>query len=533
MSPRHEISLSLKPPVEGLIRGLARCLTLKGVSAYLVGGSLRDAMLGRPIRDVDLAVEGDSLAIARAVGEELGATYVPLSAERGIARLVFPGREGEVRFLDFAPLADSIAADLASRDFTIDAMAAPLSEDGRFDLIDPLLGREDLTRGIVRAATPTAFEADGLRLLRGVRIAAETGFRIDSSTLTWMRERAACLEGVAPERQREELVRMLATPRASWALRTLDDLTLLERILPELAAARGVEQPKEHYWDVFDHSLEAVEALDFLVAEHPPQDTRWATFWRELWGPLGWLPGGRSHFYEEFSEGHTRLALLKLGAALHDIAKPETKMVDSQGRVRFFGHADAGARVARAIMERLRFSARETRLVSLLVEEHLRPGQLSNDGGPPSRRALFRFFRDTGDAALDVLILSLVDHLAARGPRMRVTSWRNHVAYVNHVMARRHLDESLVEPPRLVTGHDIMEALGLEPGPEVGRLLRAVEEAQGAGDIRTREEALALVRQLASASDRLAPVPARRGRSPAHKRDAAASATPPRDESGD
>jgi poly(A) polymerase len=149
-------------------------------------------------------------------------------------------------------------------------------------------------------------------------------------------------------------------------------------------------------------------------------------------------------------------------------------------------------------MERLRFSARETRLVSLLVEEHLRPGQLSGEGGPPSRRALFRYFRDTGEAALDVLILSLADHLAARGPRMRVTSWRNHVAYVNYVMARRHLEESLVEPVRLVTGHDIMETLGIGPGPEVGRLLRAVEEAQGVGEIHTREEALALIRRLRS-----------------------------------
>jgi poly(A) polymerase len=519
MRPRQEIFVSLKPPAEALVRGLAHCLSLRGVSVYLAGGSLRDAMLGRPIRDVDLAVEGDSLAIARAVGKELGATYVPLDQERGIARLVLPAEEDEVRYVDFTPLRGDIVADLASRDFTIDAMAAALPRNHHLELVDPFGGREDLSNGLVRAVRPAAFEADGLRLLRGVRIAAELGFRLDASTLTWMRERAGYLEGIAPERQREELVRMLATVRGSWALRTLNDLTLLDRILPELAAARGVQQPKEHYWDVFDHSLETVEALDFLLAEGPPQETRWATFWRELWAPLGWLPGGHDHFREEVSEGHPRLAILKLGALLHDIAKPQTRAVDSRGRVRFFGHAAVGACMARTVMERLRFSAREARLVSLLVEEHLRPGQLSGEGGTPSRRALFRYFRDTGEAALDVLILSLADHLAARGPRMRVTSWRNHVAYVNYVMARRHLEESLVEPVRLVTGHDVMETLGIGPGPEVGRLLRAIEEAQGSGEIHTREEALALARGLGRAPVRQAgakeaPPASRRFRSP-------------------
>jgi poly(A) polymerase len=496
MRPSQKIFLSLDPPVEALVRGLAGSLALRGVPAYLAGGSLRDAMLGRPIRDVDLAVEGDSLAIARAVGEELGATYVPLDQERGIARLVFPAEEDEVRYVDFAPVRGDIVADLASRDFTIDAMAAALLKNHRLELFDPFGGREDLSKRLVRAVTPAAFEADGLRLLRGVRIAAELGFQLEASTLSWMRERAGYLEGAAPERQREELVRMLATDCGSWALRTLDDLALLERILPEVVAARGVQQPKEHYWDVFDHSLETVEALDFLLAERVPQETRWAAFWRELWGPLGWLPGGRDHFQEEVSEGHPRLAILKLGALLHDIAKPQTRAEDSRGRVRFFGHAAVGASMAKSIMERLRFSAREARLVSLLVEEHLRPGQLSSEGGPPSRRALFRYFRDTGEAAFDILFLTLADHMAARGPRMRVTSWRNHVAYVNYVMARRYLDESLVEPVRLVTGRDVMETLGIGPGPEVGRLLRAVEEAQGAGEIHTREEALALIRRL-------------------------------------
>lgn len=506
MKPRQKIFLSLEPPVETLVSGLARRLAARGVSAYLVGGSLRDAMLGRPVRDVDVAVEGDSLATARAVAEDLGTAYVPLDSERGIARLVFPFEEDEVRYVDFAPLRGDIVTDLASRDFTIDAMAVALPGDDYFELVDPFGGREDLAKSVVRAVAPAAFEADGLRLLRGVRLAAELGFHLDGSTLTWMRERAGCLDGIAPERQREELVRMLATGRASWALGSLDELGLLERILPELAAARGVEQPKEHYWDVFDHSLRTVEALDYLLAEHPPKETRWATFWRELWGPLGWLPGGHDHFREALSEGHPRLALVKLSALVHDIAKPTTKTVDSRGRVRFFGHAATGADMARTIMGRLRFSVRERRLVSLLVEEHLRPGQLTSGGGPPSRRALFRYFRDTGDAALDVLFLSLADHLAARGPRMRVTSWRNHVAYVNHIMARRHLEESLVEPPRLVTGHDVMAALGIGPGPEVGRLLRAVEEAHGAGEIHTREDALALVQRLGAPSVRQAGV---------------------------
>ena len=483
-----------------LVREVARCLAARNVSAYLAGGALRDTLLGRPVRDVDVAVAGDSLATARAVADDLGVAYVPLDTERGIARLVFPTEEEGVRYVDFTPLRGDIVSDLGCRDFTIDAMAVALPGDEYFELEDPFGGREDLTRRIVRAVTPDVFEADGLRLLRGVRLATDLGFRLDGSTLTWMRERAGCLDGIAPERQREELVRMLATGRASWALRTLDELDLLDRILPELTAARGVEQPKEHYWDVFDHSMRTVEALDFLLAEHPPQETRWATFWRELWGPLGWLVGGHHHFREEVSEGHPRRALIKLSALIHDIAKPETKTVDSRGRVRFLGHAATGARMARAIMGRLRFSVRETRLVSLLVEEHLRPGQLSSGGGPPSRRALYRYFRDTGDAALDVLFLSLADHLAARGPRMRVTSWRNHVAYVNYIMARRHLEESLVEPPRLVTGHDVMAALGTEPGPEVGRLLRAVEEAQGAGEIHTREDAMALVQRLAGRS---------------------------------
>jgi hypothetical protein len=145
-----------------------------------------------------------------------------------------------------------------------------------------------------------------------------------------------------------------------------------------------------------------------------------------------------------------------------------------------------------------------------MVEEHLRPGQLSQDG-LPSRRALYRFFRDTGDAAESVLVLSLADALAARGPNMTLESWRGHVAYIAHVLARRDEDASIAQPQRIVTGQDVMAALGIAPGPEVGRLLAAIEEAQGAGEVASREAAIELARHLHEAPPRARCAPVSRG----------------------
>jgi poly(A) polymerase len=200
------------------------------------------------------------------------------------------------------------------------------------------------------------------------------------------------------------------------------------------------------------------------------------------------------HFGEEASPGHGRAGVLKLGGLLHDIAKPDTRTIDDTGRMRFFGHAPEGAGKAGSILRRLRFSGAEVRLVEAMVREHLRPLQIAKDG-PPSRRALFRYFRDCGDAAIDVLFLSLADHLATVGPRLEWGGWRGHVAVIKHILVQRFADETLAAPPRLLTGHDLMEALGVSPGPLVGQLLAAVEEAQGAGEVRSREEALALARR--------------------------------------
>jgi poly(A) polymerase len=247
---------------------------------------------------------------------------------------------------------------------------------------------------------------------------------------------------------------------------------------------------------VFEHGLRVVEAMDVMLApERPSGDSAW--MWDELWRVFAWCEAElRGYLGEQMSEGRSRGSLLKLAGLLHDVAKPQTREL-RDGRVRFFGHADIGADVAARVLRRYRFSAREVRFVSVLVAEHLRPVQLAQVGEVPTRRALYRFHRDLGDAARAVLLLALADAAAARGPGMRSEGWARHVGYMNRVLVRSHQEEGIVDAPRLLTGRDIIDRLGLPPGPVIGRLLEALREAQAAGDVTELDGALAFVRQMA------------------------------------
>ncbi|MEX2159020.1 MAG: HD domain-containing protein [Dehalococcoidia bacterium] len=459
--------------------------------AYVVGGTVRDALLGLELADLDLAVAGDAPELARALADRLAGHYVLLDAERGTARIVLD--DGPIRVIDIARLRGDIATDLSLRDFTIDAIALPFADGA--DIIDPHGGVRDVAARTVRLVSEQALIDDPLRLLRAVRIATQLDFEIEASTLDALRRHAGRIGQAAAERQRDELARCFSTPHAARAIRLMDGLGLIDQLLPEVAAGRGVTQPKEHYYDVFDHLIETVGALDLMLSEREPPDQRERALRHAFRDGLAFSHALQEHFAQDVSEGRSRASLLKLAGLLHDVAKPETRAADETGRIRFFGHAEVGAETARRVLGRFRYSRRETDLVATMVEEHLRPGQLSQEG-LPSRRALYRFFRDTGEAAESVLVLSLADALAARGPNMTLESWRGHVAYVAHVLARRDEDASIAQPPRIVTGEDIMAALGVAPGPEVGRLLAAIEEAQGAGEVTSREAAIELARRL-------------------------------------
>ncbi len=488
---------SLTEPRALLLTKVSNFLTKQDIQSYVVGGFVRDVLLGRDTADIDIVVAADALEIAPEVATTLDGKYILLDKATRVARVVLANKEAPATKgqwqLDFSTLKSNIEQDLAQRDFTIDAMAVDLSQLGGkhadSQLIDPFHGWDDLHQGVIRTVSDAAFQSDAARLLRAVRLAAELEFSIDKETEALIQRYSYLIASVAGERVREELLQLLAIPRTEQLLPYLDQLGLLPAMIPELAQTKGVEQPREHFWDVFDHTIQTVIAVDFLLRQGA-----WEYASKEALAVVPWSVVLAEHFDLEVSSGSTRRLLLKLAALLHDIAKPQAKAFDTDGRMRFLGHAQEGATIASSILERLRFSTKEVKLVEIMVRHHLRPMQMSHVE-LPSHKAIYRYFRDSGEAGIDILFLSLADHLATRGPQLNIAHWQKHAQIVEYVLAQRFQEESLVVPPKLVDGHDLIDIFAISPGPEIGELLEAVREAQASGELTTREEALSYIRQ--------------------------------------
>ena len=476
-------------PFPDLVGRVAGLLDSQGIDGYLVGGTVRDALLGRETEDVDIAIAGDVERTGRALADELGGRVVRLHEEWDIARVVIPSSEGPA-YVDLNSAAQGIAGDLARRDFTVDAMAIPLAgvvADSPWPgLLDPYDGLSDLRKGVVRPLGPGVFEDDPARLLRAVRITVQLKFRLSEDAIAGIRSDAHLVAQVAPERVKDEFLKTIACPGAPESIRMLDGLGLLCKVIPELEEAKEVTQPKEHFWDVFNHMVETTGKIEEVFAVSDGET-----------GIANLVPryeGLDEHFGERVSDGHTRLTLLKVVALLHDVAKPATKTIESTGRVRFLKHHSVGAEVVETILKRLRFSGRGVSLARLMVQNHLRPTQMAQKGEMPSGKAIYRYYRDVGDAAIDVLYLNMADYLAARGPNLGEEEWRDHTDLIGYILREGLLQKTPETLPKLVDGNDIMDRFALAPGRLVGELLDLVHEAQADQETMTKEEAYELVR---------------------------------------
>ena len=454
---------------------------------------MRDALLGRQTIDLDVTVTANPIVVARAVAGALGGVLVVLDEPRQVARAVVQ-HEGVSWRVDVAPMQGDPIQDLAHRDFTVDAMSVSLPlmlEDGWQDrVLDPYGGRRDLQDRVIRAVGPQVFQEDGLRLLRAVRLAGSLGFDIEAGTQDLIRRDAQALDGISGERIRDEFLAILTARHAIRRVYLLDELGLLCRVVPELEQSRGVVQPKEHYWDVLHHNIETVGTVEGLL------EREWEPGW--VLDAVPWDDSLAAHFRQIAGDGHTRATIVKLAGLLHDIAKPATRTGDAEGRIRFRGHHSQGAEMVHIILQRLRLSRRSTDMIATEIEHHLRPGQMSQETELATPRAVYRYFRSAGDVAVDTLYLNMADYLAARGPLLEREEWETYAGRVRFILDTG-LAQVLPPAPPLVNGHDLMELLGLSPGPGVGLLLEAVREAQAAGEVATREDALALARRLLDA----------------------------------
>ena len=445
-----------------------------GDDVWLVGGAVRDVLLGRPLTDWDLVTTGDAEVTARAHATAIGAPVFPLSERHGAWRVV--GEDGDV---DVTGAPDGITADLLRRDLTINAIAVRLA-DGEVMAVPGAL--EDVEARVLRAVSDQAFRDDPLRLLRLVRLACELELDIDGDTAALALRDAGLAADPAGERQRVELERILLSRDPVDGLRRLDELGLLAIVLPEVKALQAVEQNRYHHLDVFDHTLQVLDAAVDLI-EHPEFAFGAAT------------PAVAAALAEEL-DAETDVAMaVRWGALLHDIAKPYTRHEFENGHIGFPGHAQQGAETATEILTRLRCSTAVQRCVAVLVREHLRLGFLVPDG-ELDPRAVHRYRVETEPWAIASVVVSLADRWSTRGTRARQRWIRRHEQLATAMAA------ALAEPslPPLIRGDELAVALGLAPGPELGRLLALIAEEQAAGTIASADEAIAFARNAPAES---------------------------------
>ena len=450
-----------------------------GMPIYLVGGAVRDTLTGVFFDgDCDFAVGGRFEEVVAAFTCRVKGHAIPWDFNQ--TRIVYRTAAGGYESVDFAKFkASDIDGDLRLRDFTINAMAFDLrrfSQTGETVLIDPLGGRQDLQNKVVRMCSSRSFDDDPLRMLRAVRFARQLGYAIDFDTFSLCTEKHALITGVSIERIKKEFFTILHLPSPAVSLRQLMQMGFIEIFLPQVAGWARVEQCVPHEHNLFAHSLLTVERLtDILdnVAALCPASAR------------------RVHPYldEVLEEGVTRRALLVCTALLHDSGKPGA-VQEVDGKRHFHGHEQAGARINKAIAERLGLGRCCRRAVALVTANHMRLLQLSLLE-KPTERAKLRLLHDCEDVAVEVLLLAIADMMATSSDP----------AYLLRLESTRVLAADLIEKAfeplcgqenqQLITGSDIMAELAIDAGPRIGQLLQELHRAERQGLINTRDEALA------------------------------------------
>jgi tRNA nucleotidyltransferase/poly(A) polymerase len=453
-----------------------------GTRAWIVGGGVRDALLGRTVADVDLAIVVGAEDAAMRLAEAHRASRFVLSDEFGAWRV----HGGSLPFtVDITPIQGAdLAEDLSRRDLTVNALAYPVAGG---ELVDLHGGRSDLEARVLRMVGQTALRDDPVRLARVARLACQLGFRVDPETRVRARMDAGEITRGAPERVADELRRIARLPDAWRGFEHLDDLGVLGVIVPELEEGRGLEQTPYHHKDVLGHTLEVIEHVCAIRSQ--PGEVFRATADRIA-----------AEFDLPLADELTRGEALVFAALFHDMAKPATYAVTTEGRATFFHHDRRGAEMANDWCLRYRTSTRFRETVRLCVRRHLALGFMVHRQ-PLSLRQIDRYLRSTAPAEVELMVLSVADRLATNGPRTTSMQITRHQAVARELAAWyfRLRDKGPIRP--VLSGAQLADLLERPAGRWTAELLEALREEQLVGRVVTVDQARRFARAWSHARE--------------------------------
>lgn len=488
---------SFNNAIQALLQVVRRA-NAAGEPLYLVGGAVRDLLCQRDIKDLDFVTAGNTQQISWAVKRLLNARAFILDDERQTARVIHTLPNRQTILLDFVRFTgETLGEDLRARDFTINAMALDVNQPDQ--LIDPLGGQQDLQKGFLRVASEESMRLDPLRVMRGVRMALDYGLQLDPYTETLMKASGADLAKVSAERQRDELFKLLSLPQPQRAISRLHDLDALPALLPELCALKRVPVSAPHVHPLWQHTLQVVSYLDQLLDAllNPNSPAHLTAYFQDFLTAIApYRPELVSHLQKAIQEERSRLSLLLFAALYHDAGKPEAMKLGLDRRLHFHGHADGSQEAVIYRACQLALSNNEVKYLACLTQHHMRIHHLASKALPPSKRAIYRYFRDTGGCGLDIGFLSLADLLATYEDTLTPAQWQAELSVVLSLFqAWWACKEEVVSPPKLLDGHDLQAIFNLQPGPQLAKILEALKETQADGQVSDKAGAIEFVRQ--------------------------------------
>ncbi|MFH0924337.1 MAG: HD domain-containing protein [bacterium] len=468
---------------------------------YLVGGFLRDLIVGEVRKpDLDIAVKENSTIssifnnkqlttdsrhstsqIARSISQKFVTSFFTLDENRGIFRVIY--KENSILWsIDITKInGERIEDDLRRRDFTLNSIAIRLcdllKEEWKDYLIDPLGGINDIKWKKINLSSYEAICEDPLRMLRAIRLASQLNFILDDSIIKSIKVYSSLINTCAQERIRDELFQIFNAPTASIYIRRMDELGLLEQIIPEINLMKKLDQGNYHYYPLWEHSLKTLEYVERIFLNL-------SDIFHEL--------SDRVNNLLEFQvENFINLrSLLKLAALFHDLGKPATRSIEEDGRVRFFHHEVKGEEISKVINHSLRLSNEASKVIQTIIRYHMRPFILFSED-KSTKKALFRFCRDTHPFLPLLCILAIADAEATNPPEMAASPEFGKLLLMAYKVIGYYYEDYLApKRERLLSGYDIMKHLTIGPGPIVGKLLLELDDVQAEGIIKTKEDAL-------------------------------------------